>query len=221
MIDNKIKIAIDGGAGTGKTSVANLLSDRTNLEYINTGEMYRLFTLISFQNNLLNESQKLVDLLKENTFNYLGGKIISSYDFNNDDLHTSLDVINNVSKVAADEIVRTYAMELQKQIARDNEGIILEGRDIGSEIMPNADFKFFLTVSPEVAATRRHEQMIAKGKESNYDDVLSNIIERNKIDSTRTLSPLVKAEDAVEIKTDNHTVSEIVDTIIKRIKNEE
>ncbi len=210
-MDNSLRIAIDGGAATGKTTVAKLIAQDLQLTYFNTGSMYRLITFFALQNNLLDNWKALIaKILKEKIYlenSHLG----SSIKFNMSDLD-SLAVVNNVSQVAAIKEIREFAKTFQVQVGAQS-NVLLEGRDIGTIIMPDADFKFFLKVSPKEAARRRQAQNVENNISSNYEEILKSILMRNEYDSKRKFAPLVPAKDAYIIWTDNKSPTQIVQEI--------
>jgi cytidylate kinase len=205
----RISVAIDGPAGAGKSTIAKLLGKRFNLMYINTGSMYRAVTLKALENNI--SSDNIEALLK----------IIDSLEmhFDNDDLIVNGENIsdkicvpyisNNVSNYAAVPEVRERLVELQRKIA-DKYNVVMDGRDIGTVVLKNAPFKFYLTASAEERAKRRCDEFQTKGLSIDYKQVLDDIIKRDYIDSHRETNPLCKAEDAVEIDSSKLSIEEVV-----------
>ena len=213
---NKLRIAIDGGASTGKSTVAKLLANKLGLEYINTGSMYRYITLFAMENELLGKWDELVKEISKYEITYKDGEIHSTWkELDTNKLHGN-EVASHVSEVAASEEVRAFASEVQKQLGKE-EGVLLEGRDIGTVIMPDADYKFFLTVSDEEAANRRFKEYQSKGLETSYEEVLANVKERNKIDSSRKVAPLKMADDAIEVDTSDKDQNGVLDWIVEYI----
>ena len=213
---DKLRIAIDGGASTGKSTVAKLLAEKLNIEYINTGAMYRYITLFAIKNDLLGDWEELINQISHYNITYIDGKINSDWNGFNFDLLNTEEVASHVSEVAASKEVREYASSIQR-ILGQRPGTLLEGRDIGTVVLPNADYKFFLTVSDEEAAKRRFNEYTSKGIETTYEDVLENVRSRNKIDSTREVAPLLKADDAIEIDTSNIDQNQVVEKIMEYI----
>lgn len=200
---SKIIIAIDGHSSCGKSTVAKNIADKFGLRYIDTGAMYRAFTLFALSNNLIDgkglnidELESRVDEvdieLKKNSEGkvetYLNGENVEK------DIR-SLEVSDHVSLISTLSFVRKKLVQLQQEMGYEG-GLVMDGRDIGSVVFPNADFKIFMTASPEIRAKRRYDEMIAKGEKVDYEDVLANVIKRDHIDSTRKESPLLKSEDA-------------------------
>lgn len=200
---SKIIIAIDGHSSCGKSTVAKNIADKFGLRYIDTGAMYRAFTLFALSNNLIDgkglnvdELESRVDEvdieLKKNSEGkvetYLNGENVEK-------AIRSLEVSDHVSLISTLSFVRKKLVQLQQEMGCEG-GLVMDGRDIGSVVFPNADFKIFMTASPEIRAKRRYDEMIAKGEKVDYEDVLANVIKRDHIDSTRKESPLLQSEDA-------------------------
>ena len=214
--NDKLRIAIDGGASTGKSTVAKLLAKQLNIEYINTGAMYRYITLFAIKNNLIGKWTDLINEISHYNITYIDGKINSDWNGFNFDLLNTEEVAEYVSEVAASKEVREYASTIQRMLGQ-RPGTLLEGRDIGTVVLPNADFKFFLTVSDEEAAKRRFNEYTSKGIDTTYEEVLANVKKRNQIDSTREFAPLLKADDAIEIDTSNIDQHQVVEKIMEYI----
>ena len=199
---NNIIVAIDGPAGSGKSTIAKLIAKKFNFTYIDTGAMYRMITLYLLENNINLDMQ--------------GDKFY----LNNVDVTTKIreKIINeNVSKVASIKIVRSNLVDLQRKVS-NNKNVILDGRDVGTVIFPNAQVRIFLIASPEERARRRYNEFLEKKTEITYDEVLKSIKERDHIDSTRDESPFVKADDAIELDSTNLTIDDVVNFISKEIE---
>ncbi len=218
----KLTIAIDGHASTGKSSIAKEIAIKYGYIYINSGSMYRAVTLFAIENKLLELLNDNIDLFIEKlkdisiNFRFNQNNLISEIFLNNRNVEKeigSLEVSNYVSKVAAIPEIRKEMVKLQRNIDR-RIGVVMDGRDIGSVVFPNADIKLFLTASDTVRANRRFEEMINNGLSVSYDDILNNIRKRDKLDSSRSNSPLIIEKDAVVI--DNSNMS--IDEQIKQIK---
>ncbi|GAA0689665.1 MULTISPECIES: (d)CMP kinase [Clostridium] len=205
-----LSVAIDGPAGAGKSTIAKLLGEKFNLMYINTGSMYRAVTLKALENHIkaenLNELNSLMDDL---SMHFENDRLILNGVDVNDEL-TVPKISNNVSAYASIKEVREKLVKLQQNIA-ENFNVIMDGRDIGTVVLKNATFKFFLTATPEERADRRYKELISKGINSNYDEILQDIKRRDYIDSHRDIDPLKKADDAIEIDTTGLGISEVVD----------
>jgi cytidylate kinase len=218
----KLTIAIDGHASTGKSSIAKEIAIKYGYIYINSGSMYRAVTLFAIENKLLGLLNDNIDLFIEKlkdisiNFRFNQNNLISEIFLNNRNVEKeigSLEVSNYVSKVAAIPEIRKEMVKLQRNIDR-RKGVVMDGRDIGSVVFPNADIKLFLTASDTVRANRRFEEMINNGLSVSYDDILNNIRNRDKLDSSRSDSPLIIEKDAIVI--DNSNMS--IDEQIKQIK---
>lgn len=213
-----LSIAIDGPAGAGKSTVAKKIAKKLNLEYIDTGAMYRAFTLKVLENGLDPKNEDEVLSLLESTnisflnnHVYLDGKIVDE-EIRNDYINKNVSYVSSYSKV------RKKMVELQQEMAKNN-NVIMDGRDIGTVVLPNATYKFFITAQPEERGKRRYKELIEKGE---TDVVLSEIIDdinkRDKIDSSREESPLTIPDDAIVIDSTNLTIDEVVDLILELIK---
>ena len=218
----KLTIAIDGHASTGKSSIAKEIAIKYGYIYINSGSMYRAVTLFAIENKLLGLLNDNIDLFIEKlkdisiNFRFNQNNLISEIFLNNRNVEKeigSLEVSNYVSKVAAIPEIRKEMVKLQRNIDR-RKGVVMDGRDIGSVVFPNADIKLFLTASDTVRANRRFEEMINNGLSVSYDDILNNIRNRDKLDSSRSDSPLIIEKDAIVIDNSNMTI----DQQIKQIK---
>lgn len=212
----KIIIAIDGYSSTGKSTLAKKLAKKLGYIYVDTGAMYRSVTLYAMQNNLigkdylkLNEFISNLDNL-DVSFKYnpsLGFSEVYLNGINVEGEIRNIDISNNVSKIAALSDVRKKMVEQQKRMG-SNKGIVMDGRDIGTVVFPEAELKFFMTASAEKRAQRRYMEMINKGEQVSYKSVLDNVNSRDFLDTTRKDSPLVKADDAVEIDNSDLSVEE-------------
>lgn len=213
----KITIAIDGYSSCGKSTMAKDLAREIGYIYVDTGAMYRSVTLFAMRNNLFNEDGSIkTDELKSrmNEINisfklnsetgrpdtYLNGELVEKE-------IRSMDVSERVSKIAALPFVRE-ALVAQQQAMGKEKGIIMDGRDIGTVVFPDAELKIFVTASAEVRAQRRYDELKAKGMPADFDDILKNVKERDYIDSHRETSPLRKADDALELDNSNMTIEE-------------
>lgn len=213
----KITIAIDGYSSCGKSTMAKDLAREIGYIYVDTGAMYRSVTLFAMRNNLFNEDGSIkTDELKSrmNEINisfklngetgrpdtYLNGELVEKE-------IRSMDVSAMVSKIAALPFVRE-ALVAQQQAMGKEKGIIMDGRDIGTVVFPDAELKIFVTASAEVRAQRRYDELKAKGMPADFDDILKNVKERDYIDSHRETSPLRKADDALELDNSNMTIEE-------------
>ncbi len=210
-------VAIDGPAGSGKSTIAKLVAKKFNFTYIDTGAMYRMITLYLLENKIsFDNLEKIQKILNEINLDMKEDKFF----LNNTDVSLKIreEIINeNVSKVASIKAVRENLVNLQRKIASDK-NVILDGRDIGTVVFPNAQVKIFLVASAEERARRRYNEFMEKKVEITYDEVLKSLKERDHLDSTRKESPLVKASDALELDTTNLKIDEVVNFISNEIE---
>ena len=220
----KIIIAIDGHSSCGKSTMAKSLAREIGYIYIDTGAMYRAVTLYCIENNLITEDGINEEALREQLPNvrvdfqqdpetklpltHLNGRNVER------EIRT-MAVSTKVSPVAALGFVRE-AMVRQQQLMGNQKGIVMDGRDVGTVIFPNAELKIFVTASAEIRAQRRYDELTAKGETCNYEDILKNVLERDHIDSTRAVSPLRKAEDAIELDNSHMTIPEQKEWLLAR-----
>ena len=208
----KISVAIDGPAGAGKSTIAKILAKKFDLMYINTGAMYRAVTLMAMRSNIPStDIEELKKLLHTIEMHFEGDRLI----VNNEDISeliTMPEISNNVSNYAAVPEIREILVMLQKNIA-SKYNVLMDGRDIGTVVLKDAPFKFYLTASAEERANRRFNELKLKGLEVEYNNILEEIIKRDYIDMNREVTPLVKAEDAVEIDSSNLNINEVVEVM--------
>ena len=212
-------IAIDGPAGSGKSTIAKLIAEDLGLVYLDTGAMYRLVTLKALNDGILGNLDKIIKMLdnlnidiKENGF-YL------------DDIDVSEEirkpvVSENVSDIAAIREVREKMVDLQRKFS-ESKNVILDGRDIGTVVFPNADVKIFLIADAKERANRRYKELVAKGENVRIEEIYENILKRDEIDSTRKESPLKKADDAIEVDTTSKNIEEVKNEILNIIRKNE
>ena len=205
-------IAIDGPAGSGKSTIAKLIAEDLGLVYLDTGAMYRLVTLKALNDGILGdleEIKKMLDNLnidiKENGF-YLDNVDVS------DEIRKPI-VSENVSDIAAIREVREKMVDLQRKFS-ESKNVILDGRDIGTVVFPNADVKIFLVADAKERANRRYKELVKKGENVKIEEIYENILKRDEIDSTRKESPLKKAEDAIEVDTTSKNIEEVKNEIL-------
>ena len=223
----KITIAIDGFSSCGKSTMAKDLAKEIGYIYVDTGAMYRSVTLFALRNHLFNadgkinveELEKLMPEIKISfKFNpstgrpdtYLNGELVEK------EIRT-LEVSNHVSPIATIPFVRKALVAQQQQMGKEK-GIVMDGRDIGTTVFPDAELKIYVTASPEVRAQRRYDELQAKGMPANYEDILKNVQERDYIDTHREVSPLKKAEDALELDNSHMTITEQKQWLIEAFK---
>lgn len=216
-MSNKLNVAIDGPAGAGKSTIAKIIGEDLNLMYINTGAMYRAVTLKALENNInSNEVIKLenlidsMDIYFENDELFLNGVNV------NDEL-TLPAIANRVSEYASIREVRVKLVEQMREMS-NKYNVIMDGRDIGTVVLKDAKYKFFLTASANERADRRYKEFISRGLEVDYNEILRDIKRRDEIDTTREVDPLKKAIDAIEIDTTGLNINQVVEEILKYIK---
>jgi len=215
-------IAIDGPAGSGKSTSAKLLAQKLGYLYIDTGAMYRAITFLAIEKSVLGHNEKIVELAKQSELDldYHEGQL--SVNLNGKDVTSRIretDVNKHVSDVSKIGELRKLLVEKQRYIAGRSAGVVMEGRDIGTVVFPNADVKIFLTASLEERANRRTKEFAGSGSDVSKDIVKDNLAARDKIDSSREDSPLTIADDAVVVDTTSITIEEqvalILDVVIK------
>ncbi len=220
-----LTIAIDGHASTGKSSIAKELAVKYGYIYINSGSMYRAVTLFAIENNLLKliktNINLFIDKLKEISINFKfnDNSLISEIYLNSRNIENEIGgmhVSKLVSEIAAIPEIRKEMVKIQRTIDR-GKGVVMDGRDIGSVVFPDADLKLFLTASDSVRAKRRFEEMVKNGLEVSYEDILYNIKNRDLLDSTRSDSPLVIEKDAVVIDNSHMSINDQIVKISKLI----
>ncbi|MCQ2222916.1 MAG: (d)CMP kinase [Bacteroidaceae bacterium] len=223
----KITIAIDGHSSCGKSTMAKDLARELGYVYIDTGAMYRAVTLYAIEADLFQEQDVDTEKLKAEMQN-----IHITFQFNPEtgrpdtylnnvrveDRIRTMEVSSKVSLIAAIDFVRS-AMVAQQQEMGQGGGVVMDGRDIGTTVFPNAELKIFVTASAEVRAERRYKELTGKGEECNYEEILENVIERDRIDSTRAVSPLRQADDAIVLDNSNLTIEEQKDWLIRQAKD--
>ena len=210
-------ITIDGPAGAGKSTVAKDVAKALGIKYLDTGAIYRAISLILHESEIKPVDDEIMREALSDIDIQLQGKAV---------LVNGFDVAGEIRTPAVDELSSTYSaipsvrkalLSLQKE--QENHGsIVAEGRDVGSVVFPNARVKFYLTASPEARAKRRYDERVAKGKSADYDEILRSIIERDKNDSTRKVSPLTIPEGAIYLDTSDMTEQEAVQKILDKVK---
>ena len=223
----KITIAIDGHSSCGKSTMAKDLAREVGYVYVDTGAMYRSVTLYALRHDLFNEDgsvktdaleQQMANIRISFKFNaeagrpdtYLNGECVEKE-------IRSLEVSSHVSPIAAVPFVRAAMVAQQQQMGKDK-GVVMDGRDIGTTVFPDAELKIFVTASAQVRAQRRFDELKAKGMPADFNDILKNVEERDYIDSHREVSPLRKADDAIELDNSNMTIPEQKIWLLERFK---
>ena len=226
MTNHKIVVAIDGHSSCGKSTIAKAVAARFGYIFIDSGAMYRAVTLFALRKQLISEGsvkvQELIDLLptiqidfrynaeRQKSETYLNGE-------NVEDEIRQLPVSQNVSPVATIAEVRAAMVRLQQEMGKDK-GIVMDGRDIGTVVFPEAELKLFVTASAEIRAQRRFDELTTKGESVSFAEILQNVQERDRIDSTREASPLRKADDALVLDNSYMTRKEQLDWVIEQVE---
>lgn len=209
-------IALDGPSGSGKSTIANLLANKLKISYLNTGSMYRALTLYFLENNIKKSDNIDIKILKKINIDINEDKVF----LNGKDVSQEIrdkEVTENVSWVSSIPIVREYLVEMQRNISK-NKSIILDGRDIGTVVFPNAKYKFYLVASSYVRAKRRFEQ---NEIDKSFEEIKEDIEKRDYLDSHREISPLKKAEDAIEIDSSDLTIDQTIEKILEKMDKED
>ncbi|HEU23992.1 MAG: (d)CMP kinase [Mesoaciditoga sp.] len=206
-----IYIAIDGPAGSGKSSVASELAKRLGFGYLNTGNIYRAISFFWIQKGQPEFSKEFFEFIREKNFSVVDDSVIVDGKRYNNELRT-LEVGRVVSKIAEIPEIREIVTRKSREIVKDG-NFVVEGRDIGTVVLPDAFLKIFLTASIEERARRRYKELISRGIKANFEDIINEIRERDYIDSSRTISPLKAADDAITITTDGLDLEEVVERI--------
>lgn len=214
-------IAIDGPAGAGKSTIAKLIAKKKNYIYVDTGAMYRAMALYFLETGIKADEQEKIS--------HVVDQIDVTITYENDDQIVWLNGRNVNGMIRTEEVsrmasatsvnsdVRAKLVELQRKLA-SKENVVMDGRDIGTVVLPNADVKVYLTASSAVRAKRRYEEQIAKGEECNLEEIEKDIIERDHRDMTREISPLKQAEDAILLDSSDMTIEEVADAVIALCK---
>lgn len=219
-------VAVDGYSSTGKSTVAKLIAAKLGLTYIDTGAMYRAVTLAAMRGGLIADGvidrEKLREVLKGIKIGFKYNRILDRYEtyLNGEYVEEQIrgmEVSDRVSGIAALDFVREFLVDRQREMGRE-EDVIMDGRDIGTVVFPQADVKFFMTASPEVRAQRRYRELQNKGVEVSYEEVEANVRKGDYIDSHREVSPLVQAEDAIVIDNGDMTIAEEVEQMVREIR---
>lgn len=223
----KITIAIDGLSSCGKSTMAKMLAKEVDYIYVDTGAMYRAVTLFAMRNGMIAPNgevnrdelkQKMQTLRVEFKLNEQTGRAETYLNGENvENEIRGMEVSSHVSAIAAIDFVRTALVEQQQRMGRDK-GIVMDGRDIGTVVFPDAELKVFVTASAEVRAQRRFDELKSKGVEANFDEILDNVQQRDYIDSHREVSPLRKADDAIELDNGELTIAQQLQWLVERFE---
>ncbi len=216
-----INVAIDGPAGAGKSTIAKAAAKALGFIYVDTGALYRAIALNAVRNNITDDKDKIVSMLEDTDVKlgfsedgtqcvYLNGEDVSG-------LIRTPEISMGASKVSAIPQVRAFLLDLQRNIAKEN-NVIMDGRDIASVVLPDAQCKIFLFASPECRAERRYKELVEKGESVMYEDVLADVNQRDYQDSHREIAPLKPTEESVMADTSKLNLEESIDLIINIIK---
>lgn len=215
-----INVAIDGPAGAGKSTIAKAAAKELGFIYVDTGALYRAVAYNAVKTGAIDDEQKIIDMLDSTKVElkyvngvqavYLNGKDVSAF------IRTP-EISMGASKVSAIPQVRAFLLNLQREIASTN-NVIMDGRDIATVVLPNADVKIFLFASPECRAERRYKELIEKGESVSFDDVLKDVNQRDYQDSHREIAPLKPSDDSIMADTSELTLQESIDLIVNTIK---
>lgn len=211
-----IRIAIDGPSGAGKSTIAKAVAKKMGIDYIDTGAMYRAVGLKVKNNNIDHLDEKsMADMLADTDIDFVNGDIILDGIIVNKEIRAN-DMSMMASKVSALPAVRAKLVELQRKMGQ-TKSIIMDGRDIGTNVLTDAEIKIFMTASAEERADRRYKELIEKGQDVTYDQILEDIKKRDHNDMTRALNPLKKADDAIELDTTGMSIEEVTDYIMNEV----
>lgn len=217
MNDNVI-IAIDGPAGSGKSTVAKLLAKKLRFVYIDTGAMYRAITYKVISNNIaITDSEKIIEMAEKTTLNFKDSKIHAD----NIDISAEIrlpEVNDTVSQISSIPKIREILLSIQRTIA-SNDSIVMEGRDIGSVVFPEAEFKFYLEASVDERTERRYQELMGKNIKISKEEVKQSIIDRDNMDKNRDVSPLIQAKDAILVDTSNMNIEQVVNYLFEAVTN--
>ena len=220
-MSKKISIAIDGPAAAGKSTVAKIVAKQLGYIYIDTGAMYRALTLKAIQNDVdVNNEKELSLLLSKMTIKLVPENGVQKVYIDQTDVSEAIrtpEVTRNVSFVAKHSLVREKMVDLQREYGVDG-GVVMDGRDIGTHVLVNAEVKIFMIASVDERAQRRHIENLKNGFESDLDVLKEEIATRDKIDSEREVSPLKKADDAVSLDSTSKSINDVVEEILSIVK---
>ncbi|EJQ42830.1 MULTISPECIES: (d)CMP kinase [Bacillus] len=216
-MDKRISIAIDGPAAAGKSTVAKVVAKKLSYVYIDTGAMYRAITYAALEQKVdIENEEKLMEVVKNVNIEFQQGENTQLVFLNGQDVSEVIrtpDVTNRVSIVAKHRLVREEMVRRQQELAEKG-GVVMDGRDIGTHVLPDAEVKIFMLASVEERAERRYLENMNKGFDSNLEQLKEDIARRDKLDSEREVSPLKKADDALELDTTSLSIEEVVQKIM-------
>lgn len=215
-----VSIAIDGPAGAGKSTIARAAAQRLAYLYVDTGALYRAIAFFMQESKLDDEAEIVAALSKvEVNLKFVDGlqRVFLCGEDVTEKIRTP-QISMMASKISAIPEVREFLLHLQRDLAQKN-NVLMDGRDIGTVILPNADVKIFLTASSEARAQRRHKELLEKGLQSSYEEVLADILKRDHDDSTRAVAPLKQAEDAILVDTSDCNLEESIELVLRAVKD--
>lgn len=215
-----INVAIDGPAGAGKSTIAKAAAKQLNYIYVDTGALYRTIAYNAVKKNVIDDTNAVIALLNDTKveLKYIDG--VQAVFLNGEDVSAYIrtpEISMGASKVSAIPEVRAFLLSLQQEIAKEND-VIMDGRDIATVVLPNADVKIFLFASPECRAERRYKELVEKGEKVKYEDVLADVNQRDYQDSHREIAPLKPSEDSIMLDTSKLNLDESIQLVIKTIK---
>ncbi len=215
-----VNVAIDGPAGAGKSTVAKAAAKELGYIYVDTGALYRTIALNAVRNGVIDDTDKIIDMLSDTKveLKYIDG--VQAVYLNGEDVSAFIrtpEISMGASKVSAIPKVREFLLDLQRDIARTN-NVIMDGRDIATVVLPDADVKIFLFASPECRAERRYKELIEKGEDVKFEDVLADVNQRDYQDSHREIAPLKPSEDSVMCDTSELNLEESIQAVINIVK---
>ena len=215
-----INVAIDGPAGAGKSTIAKAAAKQLNYIYVDTGALYRTIAYNAVKKNVIDDTNAVIALLNDTKveLKYIDG--VQTVFLNGEDVSAYIrtpEMSMGASKVSAIPEVRAFLLSLQQEIAKEND-VIMDGRDIATVVLPNADVKIFLFASPECRAERRYKELVEKGENVTYDEVLEDVNKRDYQDSHREIAPLKPSEDSIMLDTSKLNLDESIQLVIKTIK---
>ncbi len=219
-MSKKLIIAIDGPSGSGKSTIAKYLADKLNAVYIDTGAMYRAITFLAMRSGIVSDIEAVINMTKQLDISLAYEQGMIKVFVNGEEITDKIrskEVNENVSNISKIPEVREELVKIQRKLGEKNT-VVAEGRDITTVVFPNADLKIFLTASLDVRAERRLKEFLEKGIEISLEDVKDNLATRDRIDSGRDVSPLTKAEDAVEVDSTSMTIKDELNFLLKKLE---
>ena len=215
-----INVAIDGPAGAGKSTIAKAAAKELGFIYVDTGALYRAVAYNAVKNGVIDDEQGIISMLDDTKVELKYVEGVQSVYLNGEDVSGFIrtpDISMGASKVSAIPQVRAFLLNLQREIAKTN-NVIMDGRDIATVVLPDAEVKIFLFASPECRAERRYKELVEKGENVNFDDVLKDVNQRDYQDSHREIAPLKPSEESIMADTSELTLQESIDLIVNTIK---